>query len=182
MHPSGYPRALVFGGSVVLGFFITPFTGTVGSGKSKVHLEDEIVAKERPRARVVTAAGKRPFPSLYTPEKTKAWEEHVGQVALQQLRGVEVDGDEDFVLPVRDCRILVSMRFNLKKPASYPKSVVHVTKKPDLDNLVKGVLDGLVQAGVIEDDNCITDMNISKRYADAVHPIGVEVELTCLPV
>lgn len=182
VHPSGYPRALIFGGSVVLGIFIPPFTGVVGAGKNKVSLEDEIVAKERPRARVVTAPGKKPFPSLYTPEKTKAWEEHVGKVSLEQLRSVEVEGDEDFTLPVRDSRILANLRFNLKKPPSYPKSMVHAIKKPDLDNLVKGIFDGLVQAGVIEDDNCITDMSVSKRYADAAHPIGVEVELTCLPV
>lgn len=154
----------------------------MGAGKEKVELVDEIVAKERPRARVVPGAGgKRPFPSLYTPPKTKAWEEHVGQEALQQLRSVEVEGD-DFTLPIRDVRILASLRFNLKKPASYPKSMKHAVKKPDLDNLVKAILDGIVMAGVIEDDNCITDMSISKRYADAEHPVGVEVELTCLPL
>lgn len=139
-----------------------------------------MVAKERPKARVIP--GKKPFAQFYTPPKTRLWEEHVGQHALMQLRGVEVDGDEDFTLPISDARIIAKLRFNLKKPAGYPKSVVHVTKKPDLDNLVKAILDGIVTAGVIEDDNCITDLVTMKRYADDEHPHGVEVELTCLPL
>lgn len=163
-HPEGFPRALVAGGAVVLGFFIP----------------GEPVAKERPQARVIVAAGKRPFPQFYTPAKTVEWETHVGEVALAQLRGVEIDGDEDFTLPVKESRILVHARFNLTKPKSYPKSVVHATKKPDLDNLIKAILDGLVLARVISDDNCVTDLHIMKRYADPDHPPGVEVELTCL--
>lgn len=142
---------------------------------------DEVVAKERPQARVVAPKGGRPFAQFYTPAKTRLWEEHVGQHALMQLRGVEVDGD-DFTLPIKDVRIILNMRFNLRKPSSYPKSVVHAAKKPDLDNLVKGVLDALVSARVIEDDNCITDMQVMKRYASEDHPPGVEVELTCLPL
>lgn len=180
VHPSGYPRALVVGRSIVLGVFIPPFTGTVGSGKSKQELVEEIVAKERPRARVIP--GKKPIPQLYTPAKTAAWEEHVAKEALAQLRGVEVEGDKDFTLPIRDCRVLATVRFNLRKPVSYPKSVVHAVKKPDLDNLVKAIWDGLVNAQVLEDDNCITDTLMMKRYADAEHPPGVEVELTCLPL
>ena len=101
--------------------------------------------------------------------------------SLAQLRGVEIEGDSDFTMPIRDMRIIASLRFNLRKPKSYAKSVAHATKKPDLDNLVKAILDGLVQGRVIEDDNCITDLSVMKRYADDQHPPGVEVDLTCLP-
>lgn len=182
LHPAGFPRAFVAGRAVVLGFFITPLTATLGTKKNPIRIEDEVVAKERPRARVMSAPGKRPFPQLYTPEKTAAWEAHVAADALEQLRSVEVDGDEDFTLPIKDCRILMDIRFNLRKPPSYPKSMVHAVKKPDLDNLVKAILDGMVQGRIIEDDNCITDLQTRKRYADAEHPPGVEVELTCLPL
>lgn len=111
------------------------------------------------------------------------WEEHVGAVARAQLLKCEIEGDDDFLLPVKDVRILAHLRFNVPKPVSYPKSVVHAVKKPDLDNLVKSVLDGLVMGAIIEDDNCITDMMVSKRYVHPLdHPEGVEVELTCLKV
>jgi Holliday junction resolvase RusA-like endonuclease len=131
---------------------------------------------------VVSSPGRKPFVQFYTDKKTVEYEEHVGQQALIQLRTVEVDGDEDFTLPVRDCRIIASLRFNFEKPKSYPKSIVHMTKKPDIDNLIKTVLDGLVKHGVIEDDNCVTDLSLSKRYATPDHPVGVEVDLTVLPL
>ena len=122
------------------------------------------------------------MPQLYTPKETQQWESHVAESARAQLLSVEVEGD-DFTLPVSEVRVLANLRFNLDKPVSYPKRVVHATKKPDLDNLVKAVLDGLVQGRVLEDDNCITDMMVSKRYSDHLdHPVGVEVELTCLKV
>lgn len=119
---------------------------------------------------------------FYSEKKTVEYEEHVGQQALVQLRSVEVDGEDDFTLPVRECRIIASFRFNFTKPKSYPKSVVHMTKKPDIDNLVKVILDGLVKHDIIDDDNCVTDMVIQKRYADEDHPVGVEVDLTVLPI
>lgn len=126
--------------------------------------------------------GGRPFAQTYTPEKTKAWEDHVATTSKAQLLKVELEGDGDFVLPIREMRVLAHVRFNLRKPVSYPKSIVHATRKPDLDNLVKGVLDGLVMGGVLDDDNCITDIQMMKRYAEADHPPGVEIELTCLPL
>lgn len=141
--------------------------------------EFDVFAKERPKARVIP--GSKPRAHFYTPAKTKAWEEHVGVHALDQLRSVRSEGGE-FTMPMAECRILAALRFNIRKPVSYSKSVLHATKKPDLDNLVKAILDGLTQAQVIEDDNCITDISSMKRYATDEHPLGVEVELACLPL
>jgi len=142
----------------------------------------EVPAKERPQFRIITPKGSKPFAQPYTPTKTKAWESHIGEHALQQLRSVELEGDDDFTLPIRDARIIAHLRFNLRKPVSYPKSMIHATKKPDLDNLIKAVLDALVLHKVLDDDACITDLQVMKRYASDEHPLGVEVDLTCLPV
>lgn len=176
MHPAGYPRALAVGRALTFALFIPAIE--LG-GRSAV----EIVPKERPRGRVVTPKGGKPFIQWYTDEKTKKWEAHIGELALQQLRSVPIEGDDqDFTLPVRGVRIMAYIRFNMPKPISYPKSVVHMTKKPDLDNLVKAIFDALILARVIEDDSFVTDLHTVKRYADANHPPGVEVELTCLPL
>lgn len=165
----GYPKVWSLNGNLVMSVFIPAIDG-------------EVPAKERPQARVVTGKNGKPFPQFYTPKKTKTWEEHVANTARAQVLTAPVVGDDDFLLPVQDCRVLANLRFNMKKPASYPKSVVHDVRKPDLDNLVKAILDGLVQGRILEDDNAITDMFVSKRYADATHPLGVEVELTCILV
>lgn len=169
--PVGYPSAISIGDSLALRIFIP---GADLDGTIDVH------TKGRHRARVVQ--GKKPWVQFYPDKKTEAWELHAGTTALAQLRAVTVQGDKDFVLPLKDCRMLVNLRFNMRRPPSYPKRVQHHTKKPDVDNLAKAILDALVTHGVLGDDNCITDLTISKRYADEIHhPVGVEVDLTCLP-
>lgn len=172
-HPAGYPRAFVAGRTVSLGFFIP---GMEWDG------EVEVLWKERHRVKVITPKGKRPIPQMYTPEKTKKWEAHVGEQALLELRSIELEGDDDFRLPITGCRIIAFMRFNTRKPKSYPKSKIHATNKPDIDNLVKAILDGLQMAKIIDDDHFVTDLTTMKRYADEDHPVGVEVDLTCIPL
>lgn len=165
VYPQGFPRALVAGRSLSLSVFVPGAP----------------VEKQRHRARVVQPHGKKPFVQFYPDKKSADYEEFAGQCMLFQLKKVELEGvGEDFTLPVRDMRILASLRFNVPRPKTVKRT--HMTVKPDIDNLAKSILDALVQGGVIQDDNCITDLVTLKRYADEDHPEGVEVELTCLPV
>jgi Holliday junction resolvase RusA-like endonuclease len=167
MYPSRYPSASVLGDAVVLGIFVP----------------GEPVAKDRPRVKLMPAPKSRTgwAPQLYTTKATADYEKLVGETALMQMRSVDVLGDGELLLPVKDCRIMATLRFNFEKPASYPKRKVHMVQKPDLDNLVKAIFDGLVKYGVIEDDKRVTDEFVCKRYVDGEHPLGVEIELTCLP-
>lgn len=167
-HPEGFPGAFVAGRTVAFRFFVP--------GK-EFNREVEVPAKERQRARIIQSPGKKAFAQWYTPKKTVDWEEHVGEQARAQLLSLT----EDFTLPQKDCRVIMQIRFNVRKPKSYPASVRWPVKKPDLDNLVKAVLDGMVNGRIIEDDNCITDLQTMKRYAEPGHPVGVEVDVTCLP-
>lgn len=166
MHGNGKARALLTEDTAFLQFFIPGAP----------------VAKQRPRAKIIVPKGGKPFPQFYTPKETADWEETVGQHSLVALRTAEVEGVRDFTLPIKGCRIIASLRFNILKPKSYPKSVTHHVTKPDVDNLGKAILDGLVHGQVLGDDNCITDLSIMKRYADIEHPVGVEVELVCINV
>lgn len=163
-HPAGFPSALVVGSSVALRLFIP--------GKPE--------PKRRHRARVVQAAGRKPFVQTYSDGKSRDYEQMVADVAVHQVRTVPVDGDgQDFTLPFTG-RVLVTLRLNMPKPVSYPKSVVHHTKKPDVDNLAKAVLDGLVHGGVLKDDGLVTDLTTFKRYVEDGHPEGVEIDLTVI--
>lgn len=38
------------------------------------------------------------------------------------------------------------------------------TKRPDIDNLAKAVLDALVDQGVIKDDSIVTRLEVAKEY------------------
>lgn len=121
---------------------------------------------------------------FYEEKKCTEYKEHVAEVArFQALKTpvTEIGSGKDFLLPFAEVRGIITLRFNMKKPVSYSKRVVDHTKKPDFDNLAKSVVDGLVQGGILKDDGLITDATIQKRYADALHPEGVEVDLTVTP-
>jgi Holliday junction resolvase RusA-like endonuclease len=139
------------------------------------------VAQQRPRAKVITPAGQRPRPQIYDPPESRDYKQHVAETVRAQALGVEVVGS-DFTLPFKDVQCFLNLRFNIAKPVSYPARVTVHTKKPDFDNLAKGVLDGLVMAKILGDDGCVTDSTIMKRYVEPGHPEGVEIDLTVRPV
>lgn len=131
------------------------------------------VGKDRPRFR---RRGK--YVQTYTPKNTVEWEQEIGEQVGVCLARFRAGGHlQELDLPLKG-RLMVSMRFNVAKPDSAPKSEVHRLKKPDLDNLEKCVLDALQSIQLIEDDKTVTDMASCKRYATDDHPEGVEIEVT----
>lgn len=81
------------------------------------------------------------------------WESHVRETAQNAVI-------KD--LPINNA-IRAIIVFQLKKPKK-PKAVYPITK-PDVDNLVKAVLDGM--NGVLyADDSQIIDLRVVKAYAD----------------
>lgn len=64
--------------------------------------------------------------------------------------------------------ITVNLLFNLPRPKSLKKSVINHVKKPDIDNLVKSVLDA-AKGIVWRDDSQIVILHAMKRYT-AVEP------------
>lgn len=165
IRPSGFPSAVVAGNALNL----------------KIFIAGEAVAQSRPRGRVVAAKGRAPFVQFYEEKKSAEWQEQVAVRCREQVAEIPVDGTDEFTLPASG-RVLMTVRFNMVRPKSYPKTVIHHVRKPDIDNLVKALLDGLVKGRIIEDDNLVTDLMIQKRYIEPGHPAGVEVDLTVLPV
>lgn len=172
MHPDGYPAAVVAGRAISLSLFIP----------ASAAQENPVEPLHRHRVKILTPKGGRPRPQIYADPRSAKWEECVAATVVEQLRATPTQGEgEDFTLPLRAMRVLMTLRFNLPKPKSYPARVVHHTKKPDLDNYAKAVLDGLVKGRVLEDDGMVTDLSIQKRYLEPGHPEGVEIDLTALP-
>ena len=112
------------------------------------------VPKGRPR---MTRSG-----HIYTPQKTKEAEALIKFYA------------QTFVTPT-DQPLSMCVRFGMPIPKSYSKAkrimigegVLHHTKTPDLDNLLKLVLDGLNGIAYI-DDKQIIELTASKFYAESV--------------
>jgi Holliday junction resolvase RusA-like endonuclease len=101
------------------------------------------VAKARPRF-------SRKTMSVYTPLKTRSFERQVSCVAKSYIKN-----------PLLGAVELV-ITFNFKKAKSN-KRKFH-TMKPDIDNLIKGVMDGLNKIA-FKDDCQVVDLIIKKRYA-----------------
>lgn len=115
------------------------------------------VAKGRGRA-VRTKAGIR----VVTPTKTRAWETYAGLCAKYAMGGLEpLSGP-----------LWCSIRAHVGIPDSWPdwkrdaalEGEILPTGKPDLDNLIKAVLDAC--NGIVwRDDAQITTGNASKEYS-----------------
>jgi len=122
-----------------------------------IKIPGEPVAKARPR---VTKDGR-----AYTPAKTRAWEKMAAQaIALSWGNAPKIDR------PIAMTIVAVFPR-----PKSRPKKVSKEEwasglrtwrpAKPDLDNLVKAVLDAAQLSGVLADDLLVVGLSARKMYA-----------------
>jgi len=114
--------------------------------------------KERPRAAIIGGHAR-----IFTPKTTEAYEKEI------RAAWVRANGDKPEEGPLR-----ARIYFGLPIPKSETKGnklqmiqrKVFPTKKPDLDNLAKAVLDAL--NGVAYKDDCqIVTMLSRKNYAEA---------------
>ena len=116
----------------------------------------KITGKGRPRVNTQTAIA-------YTPSKTKDYEELIKQYFIIKYRGIE---------PLEG-RICVSVKafVSVPKNASKKEKVemlagnISPTKKPDIDNIAKIVLDALNKLA-FKDDNQVTKLNVEKVYSE----------------
>jgi Holliday junction resolvase RusA-like endonuclease len=132
------------------------------------------IAKARPR---VLRSGR-----AYAPAKSVAYERQVQLAATLAMRGhARLRG-----------AVQATLRFDLPVPASWSvrkraaaiTGEIAPTGKPDLDNLLKSVLDG-IRTIVIGDDAVIVDVRATKRYGVApltVCTIGPSTMPTIAPV
>ena len=121
------------------------------------------------RARIGKVGG---YARLFTPAKTLAYEGLVAQLAQQAMAGAALlEG------PVQlHCDLLFSIPRSAAKKhrAAMLAGQMRPTKKPDADNVLKAICDGM--NGVVwRDDVQAVDIRITKRYAEVP---GVIVAVT----
>ena len=118
----------------------------------------EPVAKGRPR---FSTRGK--FPVAYTPEKTKAYEFEVGMMALAAMNGSKpLEGSLEAFIYVT---FAVPESYSKKRLEACLSGTEKHTKKPDLDNVVKCVIDGMDKI-VFDNDSQITSIHATKVYGE----------------
>lgn len=132
-------------------------------------IEGEPVGKGRPKA-----SSRGGFVRMYTPEKTRSYEELVaieGRKAMAKL-------------PPFDGPVLLELRMVFGVPASWSKAKraaamageMVPTRIPDIDNCAKAICDAL-NAIVWVDDAQVTDIVARKRFGENPH---VEARITPL--
>ncbi len=117
----------------------------------------KIIGKGRPRLNSYTG-------SVYTPTRTKDYETLVEQYFLLKYpRFKPFEG-----------RVLVEINADFEVPKSTKKAEkelmlknkINPTKKPDIDNIVKIVLDAM-NGIAFKDDTQITKLSVEKKYAES---------------
>lgn len=134
-----------------------------------IRIDIEPVPKARPRK----GKGGR----FYTPEKTKVYEETIGweyhRAVNEGRANVYMDGE-----PVR-----AILGFFYSIPSSYSKkrrkSILEgnesLTRRPDVDNLVKAVFDGL-NGVAFADDSQVVEVFAMKEYTDEQSHVTINLE------
>ena len=74
----------------------------------------------------------------------------------------------------------VQLSFVFTKPKSTPKKHKLNTKRPDLDKLIRAVLDGITDV-LIPDDALVVSITASKCYGGCDQPPGLQIKVTRLP-
>ncbi|MBY4674305.1 RusA family crossover junction endodeoxyribonuclease [Burkholderia multivorans] len=123
------------------------------------------VAKGRPRF-----VRRGPHVRTYTPEPTERYENLVKMAAREAMRD-----DEPYAGPVRlivDIGVPIPASWSEKRQRAAAAGAIGATKKPDADNVVKALKDGM-NGVVYGDDGQVVDLWVSKRYATTP---GVRIE------
>jgi crossover junction endodeoxyribonuclease RusA len=71
--------------------------------------------------------------------------------------------------------VTVILVFYLPRPRTLPRKIVLPFKRPDLDKLIRAVLDGLTDGGLWNDDGQVQTITAQKFYATAADPPGAIV-------
>jgi Holliday junction resolvase RusA-like endonuclease len=101
------------------------------------------------------------FVQTYTDSKTRSFEELIAEQAKEAMGDME---------PL-ETPLTVFLHFTLPIPVSATKKVKETllnaphTKKPDIDNLCKSVLDGMANI-VFKNDGQISSLHATKKYGN----------------
>jgi Holliday junction resolvase RusA-like endonuclease len=118
------------------------------------------------------------FVTTYTPEKTVRYENLVRLAAQEAMRGANpFDRPVELTVAIF---LPIPQSWSKKKQEKARTGLVGATKKPDADNVLKALKDGM-NGVVYVDDARITDVILKKRYALSprveVHARALEIEV-----
>ena len=125
----------------------------------------EPVAQGRPRASTVNG-----YVRMYDPKKSREFKQYVRLVASQHRPQELLTGP--LKMKVKVFRPTLKS-FSKKKKKQAEEGLLRPTTKPDVDNYIKSVFDGLNKV-IWKDDSQVVDLQVSKFYSENPR---IEVEI-----
>jgi Holliday junction resolvase RusA-like endonuclease len=118
----------------------------------------EPVAKGRPRF-----AKRGNYVQTYTPVKTKSYEDEVRLLATKAKgSGSTLEGSVSVFIYIS---FSVPQSYSKRKREACLLGETKHTKKPDLDNVAKAIIDGM-NGIIFKDDSQIINLHVTKVYAE----------------
>lgn len=134
----------------------------------KFEIPGEVIGKARPRMN--TRTGK-----AYTPTKTKNYEFLVKQWFRFTYPNFEmIDNDKSIKIKIV-AYFDIPKSTSKKKAALMLENIIRPTKKPDIDNITKVILDALNKFAY-HDDTQVVEMTVEKYYAKEPK-VYIEIEV-----
>jgi len=99
--------------------------------------------------------------------KTKPWKQEISGTAISEM---SIHG---FSKLERPAAVKISAWFTFPRPSGVPKRITQKTTKPDLDKLVRSLLDALTGV-VFDDDSQVVEIHVSKHFGDPEMRVRVE--------
>lgn len=123
------------------------------------------VPKERPKATIIP--GLTPRARIYTPKKTREWEEIVARCGMITIARGRTDlGSYPIHGP-----LFAQVTIYVRRPKTVKRAFPDVGG--DLDNYVKSILDGLETAGIYKNDSQVVELWARKLYALGIPMVRV---------
>lgn len=123
-----------------------------------ITIPGEARGKGRPRF-----ARRGNFVKTYTDEKTASYENLVAMAGAEAMQGRPLIAGA--VHATMEVRVAVPKSWSKKKTAAALAGDVLPTTKPDLDNVIKAIMDAL--NGIVwQDDKQVVQLAVRKRYAE----------------
>ncbi|MGV6394530.1 RusA family crossover junction endodeoxyribonuclease [Pseudomonas caspiana] len=129
----------------------------------------EAIGKGRPRVSTIGGHAR-----MFTPKKTANYETLIAMSAQQAMAGRELIAGP--VLIELKILVAVAQSWSKKKSAAALAGTVMPTKKPDADNVLKAICDG-INGIVFRDDVQVVNVSLSKRFSETP---GVQVRVVPL--
>lgn len=102
--------------------------------------------------------------------KLKPWRQELAETAMVAMN------EHGAKMAARGVPISVSLTFYFAKPKSEKKLVLHKTTKPDIDKLLRAVLDALTGIAY-QDDSQVCECRVTKMFGS---PARLEVQVSTL--